>query len=154
MFRGVTAINLDVKGRLAVPTRYRDEIASLCAGQLVVTINPLHFESPSLFLYPLPEWEATQNKIESMPSFNVDVRRLQFSLVNHASDVELDGSGRLLLPSFLRDYAQIDKKAVLIGRGKKFELWSDALLEKQRATYKEEMSKLTATPDILQSLVL
>lgn len=151
MFRGVTAINLDVKGRLAIPTRYRDEISSICQGQLVVTIST---PEQCLRLYPLPEWEEIQQKIESLPSFDADARRIGFLLVGHATDVELDGSGRLLLPPVLRDYAQIDKKAVLIGRGKKFELWSESLWEQQRAIYLEEVAKLTATPSVLQSLVL
>jgi MraZ protein len=151
VFRGVTAINLDTKGRLAVPTRYRDELISSCAGQLVITINT---EERCLRLYPLPEWEIIQEKIESLPSFNSDARRIQFLLLGHATDVELDSNGRLLLPTLLRDYAQVDKKAVLIGRGKKFELWSDGLWEAQRARYLDEVAQLTSIPDVLQSLVL
>lgn len=151
MFRGVTEINLDAKGRLAVPTRYREELTSTCTGQLVVTINP---PGQSLRLYPLPEWEKLQSKLESLPTFDPDVRRLQFLLLGHAADIELDASGRLLLPSLLRDHAQIDKKAVLIGYGKKFELWSDVLWKAQREVYGQELAKLTTTPDVLQSLVL
>ncbi len=123
MFRGIHSINLDPKGRLAVPTRYRDRIQLDASGQLVVTIDT---ESACLLLYPLPEWEIIEAKIQSLPSFNPQARRIQRLLIGHAAELELDTSGRILLPSLLRDHAKIDKKIMLIGQGKKFEIWDEA----------------------------
>ena len=124
MFRGVTNINLDAKGRMAMPTRYRERLAEHCAGQMVVTIDT---EEHCLLIYPIDEWEVIQRKIEALPSFNPAARRIQRLLIGHATDIDIDGSGRLLLTQPLRDYAQLDKKAVLLGQGKKFELWSEDL---------------------------
>lgn len=91
MFRGVNKINLDAKGRMALPARYRDQIADCCENQLVVTIDT---ETRCLLLYPLPEWETIEKKIESLPSFNPAARRIQRLLIGHATDLELDASGR------------------------------------------------------------
>lgn len=122
MFRGIHSINLDPKGRLAVPTRYRDRLQLDAEGQLVVTIDT---ESACLLLYPLPEWEIIEAKIQSLPSFNPQARRIQRLLIGHATELEMDNSGRILLPSLLREHAKIDKKIVLIGQGKKFEIWNE-----------------------------
>ena len=98
MFRGVNALNLDIKGRLAIPTRYRDEIVRLANGHMVITVDRDH----SLLLYPLPEWEEIERKLVKLPSFNAQARRLQRLLIGHATEVELDGNGRILLPPLLR----------------------------------------------------
>ncbi len=123
MFRGIHSINLDPKGRLAVPTRYRDRLQLDAAGQLIVTIDT---ESACLLLYPLPEWEIIEAKLQNLPSFNPQARRIQRLLIGHATELEMDNSGRILLPSLLREHANIDKKVVLIGQGKKFEIWNEA----------------------------
>ncbi len=78
-------------------------------------------------MYPLPEWEAIEEKIEALPSFNPTTRRIQRLLIGHATEVEVDANGRVLLPPPLREYARLGKKVVLIGQGKKFELWDEAL---------------------------
>lgn len=151
MFRGVNSINLDSKGRMAVPTRYRDRLAERCAGQMVVTIDT---EERCLLIYPLPEWEDIQRKIEALPSFNPAARRIQRLLIGHATDIELDGSGRLLLTQPLREYAGLDKKAVLLGQGNKFELWSEACWTERRESYLGEVAGLGQLPDEMQSLSL
>ena len=74
MFRGVNNINLDAKGRLAIPTRYRDYLTHHCNGEMVVTIDT---EERCLLIYPQPEWEDIQRKVESLPSFNRAARRVQ-----------------------------------------------------------------------------
>ena len=151
MFRGVNNINLDAKGRMAVPTRYRERLAELCGGQMVVTIDT---EEHCLLIYPLQEWEEIQQKIESLPSFNPAARRIQRLLIGHATDIEIDGSGRLLLTQPLRDYAQLGKKTVLLGQGKKFELWSEDLWVQRRDTYIEDTGAAEALPDELLSMSL
>lgn len=126
MFRGVNAINLDAKGRMMMPVRYRSQIESGARGQLVVTIDT---EEKCLLLYPLPEWEEIEKKIESLPSFNQVTRRVQRLLIGHATELEVDASGRLLLPQLLREYADIDKYIMLVGQGKKFEIWDKEIWE-------------------------
>ncbi|MCD8512115.1 MAG: division/cell wall cluster transcriptional repressor MraZ [Nitrincola sp.] len=147
MFRGVNPINLDTKGRMAIPARYRDMIASHCGNQMVATIDT---ESRCLLLYPLPEWEEIQAQIEALPSFNKVARRIQRLLIGHATDLELDASGRLLLPASLRDYAGLDKKIVLLGQGRKFEIWDEAQWNATRDEYLDEVSEDTLPPEMLE----
>lgn len=121
MFRGVNTVNLDAKGRLAIPTRYRERLHERCAGQLVVTVD----RDGCLLLYPLPEWEDIERKLNRLPSFNKQTRRLQRLLVGHATEVEMDSHGRVLLPAPLREFAKLEKHTVMIGQGNKFELWDE-----------------------------
>lgn len=121
MFRGINALNLDNKGRMALPARYREQLQNQCSG-LIVTIDP---NSPCLLLYPPLEWEKIEQKIEALPSLNPASRRIQRLLIGHATDVEIDGNGRILLPTLLREYAGIEKHVMLVGQGKKFELWDE-----------------------------
>lgn len=119
MFRGVAQLTLDNKGRLAVPAKYRDALMAHCAGRLVITADP----SRCLLLYPQPAWEPIELKLNSLSSFNTQTRALQRLLVGNASDVELDGAGRILVPGPLRQFAALDRNVVLVGQGAKFELW-------------------------------
>ncbi|MBY0377030.1 MAG: division/cell wall cluster transcriptional repressor MraZ [Gammaproteobacteria bacterium] len=136
MFRGITAVSLDVKGRLAMPARQRDLLLEIDEkAQLVVTIDT---QSPCLLLYPLAEWEIIERKLEALPSFNPATRRLQRLLMGHASEVEMDGQGRILIPPLLRDYAKLDKRVMVVGQGQKFELWSDTLWDAQREVWLAE----------------
>lgn len=121
MFRGGTPISLDNKGRLAVPAKYREGLMSFCAGRLVVTADP----SRCLLVYPQPAWEPLEQKLNSLSSFNPQIRSLQRLLVGNASDVEMDGAGRILVPPLLRQFAGLSKDVVLVGQGAKFELWDD-----------------------------
>lgn len=126
MFWGETAINLDGKGRLAIPTRYRPAIGECCEGEMVLTYSP--YDSDSLWLYPMPEWQRVQQDVMSLSSFNPSHRMLQRRLVGAANQVSLDASGRLLIPHTLRERANIDKRAVLMGMGQKFEVWNEQAL--------------------------
>jgi MraZ protein len=121
MFRGGTPVSLDNKGRLTVPARYRDELVSLCAGRLIITADP----SKCLLVYPQPVWEPIEQKLNSLSSFNAQTRSLQRLLIGNASDVEMDGAGRILVPPPLRQFANLSKDVVLVGQGSKFELWDD-----------------------------
>ncbi len=123
-FRGVSNLSLDAKGRIVLPARYRERLAEICNSQLIITIDT---DQPCLLIYPLNEWELIEEKIEALPSFNPTTRRIQRLLIGHATDVEVDGNGRTLLSTPLREYAQLGRKVVLIGQGKKFELWDEAL---------------------------
>jgi MraZ protein len=123
MFQGETAITIDDKGRLAVPTAYRDLVARACGNRLVVTYNP--FDNGSLYLYPLPVWERVRDQVNALSKMKATNRNLQLKLVGAATFVELDGSGRIGVPPSMRRTADIEKRAVLVGMGDKFELWSE-----------------------------
>lgn len=122
MFRGVQHINMDAKGRLAIPARQREPLHAISAGHVVITIDT---QFSCLAIYPLPEWERIEKEIQELPALKPAIKRFQRLVLGYATDLELDGSGRLLLPQPLRDYAGLDKKLVLVGQGNKFELWSE-----------------------------
>ena len=124
MFRGVQYINMDAKGRLAMPARQREPLLVECSGQIVVTIDT---QASCLVLYPLPEWERIESQLQSLPDLKPAVKRFKRLILGYATDLELDGSGRVLLPAPLREHAQLGKKLVLVGQGNKLELWSEAL---------------------------
>ncbi len=117
-------MSLDAKGRIVLPARYRVRLIEISNSQLVVTIDT---DQPCLLIYPLNEWELIEEKIEALPSFNPSTRRIQRLLIGHATDIEVDTNGRMLLSNPLREYAQLGRKVVLIGQGKKFELWDEVL---------------------------
>lgn len=151
MFRGINAINMDAKGRLSLPTRYRQRLVDLAQGHLVLTIDT---ESPCLLLYPLADWEAIEKKIEALPSFNKSARRIQRLLLGHATEVDMDGQGRILLPPLLKEYASLDKKLILLGQGKKFELWDEETWREQCEHWLKEGSNEDELPDDFSSLSL
>ena len=150
MFRGVQHINMDVKGRLAVPARQRDSLLSKCEGRVVITIDT---QTHCLAIYPLPEWERIESEIQALPALNPAVKRFQRLMLGYATDIELDASGRVLLPQSLRDYAKLKKKVVLVGQGNKLELWAEDLwlAERDAALALEVGSDI---PDELMSLSL
>lgn len=121
MFRGITQLSLDAKGRLAIPARYRGELMSFCAGRLIVTVDP----SRCLLIYPQPAWEPIEQKLNNLSSFDPQTRSLQRLLVGNASDVEMDAAGRILVSLPLRQFAGLSKDVVLVGQGTKFELWDE-----------------------------
>jgi len=120
MFRGATQVNLDGKGRIAVPTRYREILIGESQGQMVCTID-LH--QPCLLLYTLPEWEVIERKLSRLSTMNPAERRVQRLLLGHASECQMDNAGRLLLASTLRQHACLQKEIMLVGQFNKFELW-------------------------------
>ncbi len=106
---------------MAIPSRHREQLNECCDGQLVVTVDPDH----CLLLYPLPDWEEIERKLVRLPALNTRARSLQRLLVGYATDLDLDGHGRVLLPQPLRQFAELDRRAVLIGQGNKLELWDE-----------------------------
>jgi MraZ protein len=133
MFRGINSITIDAKGRMAIPARYRD----LLDSAMVLTIDT---EETCLLLYPVLEWQRIEASLQKLPSFNAAARRIQRLLIGHATDIDLDAQGRILLPQELRQYAQLQKQAVLIGQGNKFEVWNDELWQQKRNAWLEEES--------------
>lgn len=150
MFRGLNVLNLDAKGRIAMPTRYRDQLVQQCASRLVITVDRDH----CLLLYPLPEWEEIERKLVKLPSFNRQARSLQRLLVGHATESDMDAQGRILLSPPLRQFAQLDKKVVLIGQGNKFECWDEQTWNEKREAWFEQGQDGGEMPPELESLSL
>ena len=151
VFRGINTINLDAKGRMAMPARYREQLVTSCSGHLVVTIDTNH---RCLLLYPLQEWEQIERQIESLSSFDPMSQRVKHLLIGHANDLELDNSGRILLPQELRQYAQLEKHVCLIGQGKKLEIWDQASWTEQRDHWLTENTSEGELPEKLRTLAL
>lgn len=155
MFRGITSINIDPKGRIAVPTRYRDGLLAKVTQQhphpVVMTIDT---ESPCLLLYPTMEWNVIESKLQNLPSFNPVTRRIQRLLIGHATELEIDNTGRLLIPPVLREYAKLDKKLVLIGQGKKFEIWDETIWGNMREEWLAKSTSQEELPTDLKDLSL
>ena len=124
MFHGVHNINMDAKGRMAMPSRLREPLHDFCQGRIVLTIDT---QSPCLVMYPYPEWERISAEIQALPDLRPTVKRFKRLKLGYASDLELDGNGRILLPPPLREYARLEKKLMLAGLGNKLELWSENL---------------------------
>ena len=131
MFRGANKLTLDTKGRMVMPTRYRERLQERCDGKLVVTVD----KDQCLQIYPLPDWEEIERKLMRLPSFDVQARQLQRLMVGHATDLELDSHGRILLPQNLRDFAFLVHDAMLIGQGVRFELWDETRWNERREAY-------------------
>ena len=119
MFRGATALNMDAKGRLAVPAKHRDALHVQSEGRLVLTAHPHR----CLLLYPQPAWEPIQAKVMSLSSFDRQSSALQRLLVGFAEDIDLDSAGRMLISPVLREFAGLEKQVMLVGQGSHFELW-------------------------------
>lgn len=121
MFQGAAALNLDAKGRLAIPARHREALARQSEGALVLTAHPHR----CLLLYPLPAWEPIRDKILKAPSFDNRAAALKRVLVGNAREEELDSAGRILIAPELREHAQLEKQVWMVGMGSHFEIWSD-----------------------------
>ena len=152
MFRGVQHINMDAKGRLAMPARQREPLLSEYDGNLIVTVDT---QSRCLFIYPRPEWEKIERDIQDLPALKPAIKRFQRLVMGYATELKLDRSGRVLLPASLREYADLEKKLVLVGQGRKMELWAESLwlAERERAL-QESAAPAAELPEELMSLTL
>lgn len=128
MFQGAAQLNLDSKGRFAIPARYRELLLEHCAGNLVLTADA----DGCLLIYPQPEWRPIYDKLNKLSSFNPKSRALQRLLIGYASDEVMDSAGRVLIPPSLRTYALLDKRVMLVGQGNKFELWDESKWQAQQ----------------------
>ena len=150
MFRGATKVTLDDKGRVVIPTRYRPLVAERSGGRLVVTVD----RDQCLLIYPHPDWEHIEQQLMKLPTLHPQARRLQRLMVGHATEVELDGHGRLTLSPELREFAGLTRVAMLIGQGKRLELWDEARWDEQRASWLQSERSANDLPNELDSLSL
>ena len=111
-----------------MPSRHRERLLESCGGRLMVTVD----KDRCLLVYPFPEWEIIVVKLMNLPSLNAQARMLQRLLMGYATELEMDTQGRILLPAKLREFAGLTKKIVLIGQGKKLEIWDDDTWKKIR----------------------
>jgi MraZ protein len=137
VFQGRANLNLDSKGRLAVPAKYRDVLTAECAGQLVITADSPKY----LLIYPKPEWNVIHQDLMNRSNANPMVKKLQRILIGNAQDVEIDGAGRVLIAPELRRHVGLEKNVMLVGLGRKFELWDEA-------KWNEEMNEPLSLEDL------
>lgn len=138
LFRGVSNVTLDQRGRFALPTRHRKAIQERSAGNLIVTVD---VGNPCVLIYPQPDYETRERQLIAMDNTEVPVRDAQRRLIGFATEVELDGAGRVLVPSELRDFADMDRKAVLLGLIDKLELWGEPLWQKVKKDMRKKKPK-------------
>jgi MraZ protein len=151
MFRGANPVTLDAKGRLAMPTRFREQIVARSQGRLMATVDR---SDRCLLIYPYPEWEEIERKLMALPTLNPAVRRLQRLMVGHATELELDSNGRVLIPPTLREYAALSRDAMLVGQGARFELWDQAHWSERREDWLKVDEASEPLPPELESLSL
>lgn len=132
-----------------MPTRHRDGFAA-DQGQLVMTIDA---QAACLSLYPLATWLVIEQQIDALPSLDPNTVRIKRMLIGHATELSLDAAGRILVPPELRQYAGLDKEAVLLGQGKKLELWSQANWAEQTAAFSQS-AQSGALPAALADIAL
>ncbi|WP_196137156.1 division/cell wall cluster transcriptional repressor MraZ [Aliikangiella sp. G2MR2-5] len=123
MFRGANSINLDSKGRIAIPAKYRGGIVESCESHMIITCDPY---DNCLLIFTLEHWESTEADLQSLSNSKPLHRRLKRIMLAHATEVDMDASGRLLIPGVLRERANLNKEVMLIGQGKTFQLWNEA----------------------------
>lgn len=119
MFMGEYLHTIDGKGRLIVPARFREAL-----GERFIATKGLDH---CLFIYPLDEWKVLEEKLRALPFTQPEARAFVRFFFSGATECELDKQGRILLPANLREYAQLDKDAVLVGVSSRVEIWSQAL---------------------------
>lgn len=152
MFRGITTVNLDVKGRLAVPVRFREVLAACDSRALVMTLNPW---DRCLWLYPLDEWQLIETKLSGLSDFDKQARRTKQIMRGYATDLGCDAQGRILLPQELREIAALDREAVMLGQGNKIEIWDAVRWRAERDDWLEDVNAGGNAPSsALESLAL
>jgi len=151
-FRGISKISVDAKGRFSLPKQRREQLQASGVSTVVVTADPAR----CLLVYPMSEWQQFEAQIVALPNAHPAARQYQRLYLGYAAEVEFDSSGRLLLTSELRDYAGIGKKGVLIGQGKKFELWDVDRFDEQSEKWADELNELppAEVPEFIQNLTI
>ncbi len=121
MFRGTSKLLIDAKGRISIPTRYREGLSVQSDSKVVVTVD----RDRCLLVYPLINWEPIEKKLSILPALDNEVRHYQRLILGYASEVDIDKSGRVLISKELREFAGLKRQAILTGQGNKFELWDE-----------------------------
>ncbi len=140
MFGGVQELNIDSKGRLAIPAKFRELLLRHYSPLLVTTLGA----RTHLWLYPEPNWREVERQLLNLPTAGKPVLAAYQNLVLHnAETLELDSAGRILLPAHLRQKVEFDKDVTLVGRSNRLELWGSE-------RWNEETNRiLDLDPDVL-----
>lgn len=151
MFRGRYEHTIDPKGRLSIPSKFREVLAQredLEVGdeRLIVT----NFDQ-CLWAYPVREWKAVEDKVAALPQFKPEVKALQRFFISAASECSVDPNGRIIIPTTLRKYADLNQDVVLVGMTKRFEIWSK---EKWQKVFEQAERDLTSIGEKLADLGL
>ena len=136
MFKGFSSVRIDAKGRLAIPTRYRDLLVAQASTTLVLTLNPWDH---CLWFYPEAEWALIEPKLQALSDFDRDARRTKQMMRGYATDCAMDAQGRVRIPSELQQFARLEKRAVFLGQGNKFEVWDAEIWRQERDDWLERV---------------
>jgi len=140
VFRGRFEHNLDDKGRVAVPSRFREVLFDRTSEPTVVITN---FDR-CLAAYPLAEWESLEQKLAAMPQFDPNVVAFTRYFISGATECPVDKAGRILVPAGLRQFAGIDRDCIIAGQIKKFEIWSSERWNSEFNGMSDQFSRLSA----------
>ena len=150
MFRGESSIVIDDKGRLAIPKGYREILLDTWGQPVRLTITigltPDIEQHRWLVAYPAPEWEAYEAKLNEVPPFDWEARKVAGMLIGHANDVELDRQGRFVVPPSLRSFADLGARARIVGHGREFELWDEEKRDRWREDSISSIGRILANP--------
>ena len=150
MFKGISNLSIDVKGRASMPQRYRSDFSSKNKSKLVITAD----KDKCLLIYTQNSWAIIEKKLSNLPSYNKEARFIQRLLIGYATESEIDSQGRFLIPIPLREYAGIQKKIILLGQGSKFELWSENIWNKNMKSWLVSQSNDDSNNNALSELKL
>ena len=148
MFQGSHNIVMDSKGRIAIPAKFRECLAKLCGGSLIMTPS---LYDPCITIYPEPEFDRVKEEIQKLPSLNPHAARAKRLVIGNAADVVIDGNGRVLVAPPLRNHAGLNKNLLLMGLGNKMELWDEETWMK--SVVAADLSDVPMPPEML-TLVL
>ncbi|MGB1090972.1 MAG: division/cell wall cluster transcriptional repressor MraZ [Oceanobacter sp.] len=151
MFKGMHHVNLDAKGRLAVPAKIREQLEGFDSSALVVTVDS---DDRCLIVYPVSAWAEIEEKVQGLSSFIPHAKRLKRTLLGYATEVDIDGSGRIMVNAAARDYAGLTKECVLMGQGNKLEIWDKARWNGELEEYLDNPLSPEEMPEELRNLVL
>lgn len=141
MFRGSFEHSVDAKGRVSVPSRFRDILAERYEGRLVLTMD---FDK-CIMVYPLEEWERVEEKIKSLPQSQKEVKDFMRFVFSNATECELDKQGRILIPPALRERAGINKGVMVVGIINKMEIWDKAAWDARRSQSGDKIGEVLST---------
>ena len=150
MFKGISNLSIDVKGRASMPQRYRDDFCTKGKSKLVITAD----KDKCLLIYTQANWIIIEKKLANLPSYNKEARFIQRLLMGYAAESEIDSQGRFLIPIPLREYAGVQKKIILLGQGNKFELWAENAWNKNIQTWLAAQNSNDSDNEALNELKL
>ena len=150
MFRGISNLSIDVKGRASMPQRYRKDFSAKNKSKVIITAD----KDKCLLIYTQNSWSIIEKKLSELPSYNKEARFVQRLLIGYATESEIDSQGRFLIPNQLREYAGIQKKIILLGQGNKFELWSENIWNKNMKSWLVSQNGDDAKNEALNELKL